>query len=739
MDNHHERTGNLNAEITMSGRYRCHETDVRSMIRSKFIFLVIVTLLVSIPSATRADCWAVYSEKYRNVYYRASGISLPHRAGNFATMGQCQSALNSMRSDPVYRYDTGLGETRCECSSPSYSAHSRGSFEQQLTTTIVTLFLNSLLNGFQTDPGPAGEAQRQALQKKWDKEEEERRVAEKKRLESVFVSAQAGALNLLGNRPGSGTSPSGPTSGNGVATGDGLKPGGNSFFGLGGGSGSGANTGPTNDPMVVDLRDLRRASYFVQTVETASTEDVPLLIDEALKAANGAPTSLGSIPPGAAIPDIDQRGLLAFQQVNIDYARAHDLQTKCTNDLKAAQQRRESAHRSAETYRAELEKMMAGKTDAASLRKKQELLAEIDAALKAEDKAWLNTKTRLAAAQDQVYKMKEESVRVLRALATGKEPAKFHPPIASLPALKEETWLEMQKRMMEERGKLDKQTNKLQKELASFVPPLKKTERVHEGVILGTFATDEKAKKMEEDGVSCFNGKTYAAMNQAAEQARKEGKNVVGAMVVSFGTPEQNKNPFDPFKYEKKEAGRVGGDHWTAGEVSLATPQGQKTMERLAGKEFDRLVAHSNGASVAEALIRNNVIKVNELNVVGGDRSLLNGHAYQRLLDSGKVKRVVVWVNLNDPVPGLTSLDQAKLSERSMDAAIHLTKKITGDLAGGDVRVEYHYMWGTDYRNTGKALGYSFNAHPLESSYYPGIANELGVKYVLPERVLNEK
>jgi hypothetical protein len=104
-----------------------------------------------------------------------------------------------------------------------------------------------------------------------------------------------------------------------------------------------------------------------------------------------------------------------------------------------------------------------------------------------------------------------------------------------------------------------------------------------------------------------------------------------------------------------------------------------------------------------------------------------------------------VWVNLNDPVPGLTSIDQRKLAERSIDAAEHLARKITGDLAGGDTRVEYRFMWGADYRNlpaatdapglTKKLLEATIAAHKLESSYYPGIANELGVKIVLPRRV----
>jgi len=705
------------------------------MIRSKFMFLVIVTLIVFASEPAWSGCWAVYSEDFRSTYYRASGISLPQRAGNFATMEQCQAALDAMRSDHIYRNDFRLSGTQCECDSATGSGSSvpsGGSFEQQLMATVVSSFLDAMMKGLQADPGPSGEAQRKALQKKWDEEEKERRIAEQKRRDEAFANAQAGALSLLGTRPGAG-----------VDTDDGLKPGGTPFFGLGGGPGSGANLVPMDDHKVVDLRDLRRASYFAQAVETASTEDVPLLLDEALKIANGAPSSLGSVPPGVALPKIDDKGLLAFQQANINYAKSNNYLLQSIENFKAAQQRRELAYRTAEDRRAELEKKMAGKTDKASLKKKQELLAAIDAALQAEDKAWLKAQAQLAAAENRAYKTREESVRVLRALALGKDPASFHPPIASLPALNEETWREMRKSLLEESKKYDEQVRNQRKALASVVPPLKKPERVHEGVILG-FGTDtDDARKMQEDGVSPFMEQSYSARIALAKQARTEGKEIGGAMVVSFGTTKQKEKYLNIIKDGK----RVGLDNLTEGEFSLTTPQAQAAVEQLAGKEFDRLVAHSNGASVAEALIRNDIITVNELNVVGGDRSLLNGHAFQELLDSGKVKRVVVWINLNDPVPSATCLTQFKPVERSKDAIEHLAKKITGDLAGGDARIKYHFMWGVDYRKlcAGKDdYGLDpFAAHYLESSYYPGIANELGVKpgksYVLPKRVLDNK
>ncbi len=80
------------------------------------------------------------------------------------------------------------------------------------------------------------------------------------------------------------------------------------------------------------------------------------------------------------------------------------------------------------------------------------------------------------------------------------------------------------------------------------------------------------------------------------------------------------------------ESGRVVGDHITNGAISLKTSQSRKALEQISGMEIDRLVAHSNGATVAEALIREGLVRVNELNIVGGDMSLVK----QRLPGSGR-------------------------------------------------------------------------------------------------------
>jgi tetratricopeptide (TPR) repeat protein len=164
------------------------------------------------------------------------------------------------------------------------------------------------------------------------------------------------------------------------------------------------------------------------------------------------------------------------------------------------------------------------------------------------------------------------------------------------------------------------------------------------------------------------------------------------------------------------------------GEYTLSTPYGQKLIERLRGTHFDRLVAHSNGATVAEALIRRGIITVNELQVMGGDRSFVNFGGWNELITSGKVSRVVVWVNPGDPVPfGTTVLpllnalkdrdivsaviggkpiplealekmqEGAKLKEYARNLASFVADRVTGENQGGNM-AEYHILRGPGYK-----------------------------------------
>ena len=124
-----------------------------------------------------------------------------------------------------------------------------------------------------------------------------------------------------------------------------------------------------------------------------------------------------------------------------------------------------------------------------------------------------------------------------------------------------------------------------------------------------------------------------------------------------------------------------------------------------------RLTAHSNGATIAEALVRQGVITVDELNIVGGDRSLANVSELQDLLDSGKVKRVRVWINPGDPVPSISS----GVSGRLQDEALYWAGRAAG--AGADrAKVEVCITDGA----VGQAPG--LESHYLASAYFPNMA-----------------
>ena len=147
-------------------------------------------------------------------------------------------------------------------------------------------------------------------------------------------------------------------------------------------------------------------------------------------------------------------------------------------------------------------------------------------------------------------------------------------------------------------------------------------------------------------------------------------------------------------------------------------------IEKLGGTNFDRLIAHSNGATVTEALIRKGTITVSELNIIGGDRSLINVIGLNELIASGKVKRVVVWINPGDIIPygtsaGLMSPLAGVRDQYIKTAADYFAEKLTGEAKGGDAKVEYRFLKGTQYHGQNLSFGKDiFDAHGLEVYCY---------------------
>jgi tetratricopeptide (TPR) repeat protein len=234
------------------------------------------------------------------------------------------------------------------------------------------------------------------------------------------------------------------------------------------------------------------------------------------------------------------------------------------------------------------------------------------------------------------------------------------------------------------------------------VPPPAAPAHIHEGIMLGLFDPQDEAEKNLGGAISPFTGKP---IDKATIFSSADSKTA-------------------------HEALRGLLDNQTIGEYTLNTEYGKQLIERLNGTQFDRLIAHSNGATIAEALIKRGTIKVDELNIVGGDRSLINQAGYQNLIDEGRVKRIVVWINPGDVIPVGSSLRYVSPMggvnvAPLLTSAEHAANVLTGNHQGGDGRtIEYRLLKGSEY--TGQQIHTDstiFEPHDLKQSYLPNIAS----------------
>jgi len=174
-----------------------------------------------------------------------------------------------------------------------------------------------------------------------------------------------------------------------------------------------------------------------------------------------------------------------------------------------------------------------------------------------------------------------------------------------------------------------------------------------------------------------------------------------------------------------------------AGLYTLMTPYGRQLIERLRGKKFGRLIAHSNGATIAEALIRMGIIEVDELYVVGADRSYINKAGLQELIDSKRVNNVVAWNNPADivpkgsswvlpptPVKPSYSIPIRTVTERAlrwvMNAGYSPTKVEYVDLKGSQ------YTKGQIGQETPADSNYFDENHGLLTSYFVNFRTRIG-------------
>ncbi len=245
-------------------------------------------------------------------------------------------------------------------------------------------------------------------------------------------------------------------------------------------------------------------------------------------------------------------------------------------------------------------------------------------------------------------------------------------------------WDEFQKKIVDEKIKFKQDKVKIRQELTKINIKKQKTKTsFNEGVVLSMYAEQETDKILEDTLTSPFTGITYKEMNAANRQQNMTDSRVV---IVSFV---MQKIVNDPMEVASRR-----DDHVRAETFSLAGPKTKTELIKLKDKKFNRLIAHSNGATVVECLINDSLIEVTELTIIGGEKSLLNGQALQQLLDNGTVKRVVVWIKLDDPTIWIIPLKEESISERTQNFISYKTKFDKKETKFESSKVEYKWILG---------------------------------------------
>lgn len=233
---------------------------------------------------------------------------------------------------------------------------------------------------------------------------------------------------------------------------------------------------------------------------------------------------------------------------------------------------------------------------------------------------------------------------------------------------------QLEREMVEARRLQQSQVDSLRSEIQRIVVPNPPNRIIHEGVILGIMSAPDQVDEIVSPFSNC--GNALCTYDQLIAQGR--------SAVYSFGDQDI-----------LSESLRALLDNRTYALFTLSTPHAQAIVREMNGLRFERLLAHSNGATIAEALIRERVITVDELNILGGDRSLANTHALQQLIDSGQVRRVRIWLNQGDPIPAISS---SPLSWPLAREAAYWAGVLTGQNQGGDARVEVCFFAGGSQR-----------------------------------------
>lgn len=243
-------------------------------------------------------------------------------------------------------------------------------------------------------------------------------------------------------------------------------------------------------------------------------------------------------------------------------------------------------------------------------------------------------------------------------------------------------WDEFQKNMSGAKIKLKQDKVRIQQELTKLNSKKQKIKTsFNEGVVLSMYTELDVNKALEDSLKSPFTGVTYKETNTNLQTKNPTDSGVV---IVSFVMPKKVNDPLEVASRRE--------DHIPSEAFSLASARTKEELNKLKDKKFNRLIAHSNGATVVECLLNDSLIEVNELNIIGGEKSLLNGQALQHLLDNGTVKRIVVWIKLDDPAIWITPLNADNITERTKNFISYKSKFDARDSKMKNAKVEYKWI-----------------------------------------------
>lgn len=155
------------------------------------------------------------------------------------------------------------------------------------------------------------------------------------------------------------------------------------------------------------------------------------------------------------------------------------------------------------------------------------------------------------------------------------------------------------------------------------------------------------------------------------------------------------KNPFTDMPYDGifafgsaetlKEIKRVTLDH-LLGDFNLLSKNTFRELGAIRGATIENIVASSNGAKVAEVLIRSGFIEgVKTFRILGGDGALMNMESLQQLATEKGIK-IYVYATKDDPVPltptGWQILKMAEQLTGGRLAQFNKVKNLTYEVLG---------------------------------------------------------